>query len=84
MEPMIQIDRQHVACCFSSVLHLHSTLTLTLVGIQCMPFVVTVLEGMDVVYKMEAVGSGSGKPSKKVAIAKSGELPLDDPPTSTQ
>ncbi|GIL59966.1 hypothetical protein Vafri_14606 [Volvox africanus] len=35
-----------------------------------------VVEGMDVVYKVEAVGSGSGKPSKKVVIADSGELPL--------
>lgn len=34
---------------------------------------------MDVVYKIEAVGSGSGKPSKKVVIAKSGELPVDEP-----
>eukprot|EP00879_Flechtneria_rotunda_P000244 GHRR01000324.1.p1 GENE.GHRR01000324.1~~GHRR01000324.1.p1 ORF type:complete len:206 (+),score=65.01 GHRR01000324.1:189-806(+) len=33
-----------------------------------------VLEGMDVVYKVEALGSGSGKPSKKVVIADSGEL----------
>ncbi|GFR50971.1 hypothetical protein Agub_g13294 [Astrephomene gubernaculifera] len=35
-----------------------------------------VVEGMDVVYKVEAVGSGSGKPSKKVVIVDSGELPL--------
>lgn len=34
---------------------------------------------MDVVYKVEAVGSGSGKPSKKVVIVKSGELPVDEP-----
>lgn len=33
-----------------------------------------VIEGMDVVYKVEAVGSSSGKPSKKVVIADSGEL----------
>ena len=33
-----------------------------------------VVEGMDVVYKIEAVGSSSGKPSKKVVIADSGEL----------
>lgn len=38
-----------------------------------------VLDGMDVVYKVEAVGSGSGKPSKKVVIVKSGELPVDEP-----
>lgn len=33
-----------------------------------------VLEGMDVVYKIEAVGSQSGQPSKSVKIVKSGEL----------
>jgi len=33
-----------------------------------------VIEGMDVVKAVEAVGSGSGKPSKEVRIAKSGEL----------
>lgn len=33
-----------------------------------------VLEGMDVVKAIEAVGSGSGTPSKKVMITKSGEL----------
>merc|ERR1712187_148426 len=33
-----------------------------------------VLEGMDVVTKVEAVGSQSGKPSKTVTIKESGEL----------
>eukprot|EP00197_Chlamydomonas_leiostraca_P011321 CAMPEP_0202866114 /NCGR_PEP_ID=MMETSP1391-20130828/7209_1 /ASSEMBLY_ACC=CAM_ASM_000867 /TAXON_ID=1034604 /ORGANISM="Chlamydomonas leiostraca, Strain SAG 11-49" /LENGTH=200 /DNA_ID=CAMNT_0049546035 /DNA_START=25 /DNA_END=627 /DNA_ORIENTATION=+ len=33
-----------------------------------------VIEGMDVVMKVEAIGSGSGKPSAKVTIADSGEL----------
>lgn len=33
-----------------------------------------VIEGMDVVYKVEAIGSGGGTPSKKVVIADSGEL----------
>merc|ERR1719373_406045 len=33
-----------------------------------------VIDGMDVVYKVEAVGSQSGKPSKKVTIADSGEI----------
>lgn len=33
-----------------------------------------VLEGMNVVTAIEKVGSGSGKPSKKVRVAKSGEL----------
>ena len=32
------------------------------------------VEGMDVVKKIEAKGSGGGKPSAKVTIAKSGEL----------
>jgi peptidylprolyl isomerase len=35
-----------------------------------------VIEGMDVVLKVEAVGSQSGQPLKKVVIKKSGELPL--------
>jgi peptidylprolyl isomerase len=35
-----------------------------------------VVEGMDVVKKIEAVGSQSGRPSKKVVIEDSGELPL--------
>lgn len=35
---------------------------------------VVVMEGMDVVTKIEAVGSGSGTPSKKVVIVDSGEL----------
>lgn len=33
-----------------------------------------VVEGMEVVKKIEAKGSGSGKPSVKITIAKSGEL----------
>jgi cyclophilin family peptidyl-prolyl cis-trans isomerase len=33
-----------------------------------------VIDGYDVVEAVEAVGSGSGKPSKEVRIAKSGEL----------
>jgi len=33
-----------------------------------------VLEGMDVVKKIEAVGTGSGRPGKKVTIVESGEL----------
>ena len=36
-----------------------------------------VLEGMDVLYKVEAEGSQSGKPKATVVIADSGELPLD-------
>ena len=36
-----------------------------------------VVEGMDVVKKVEAVGSQSGTPSKKVVIVDSGELPMD-------
>lgn len=34
-----------------------------------------VIDGMDIVKKVESLGSGSGKPSKSVKIAKSGELP---------
>lgn len=37
-----------------------------------------VLEGFDVVKAVEAVGSGSGKPSKEVRIVTSGELPGDE------
>lgn len=33
-----------------------------------------VIEGMDIVKKIEAVGSGSGRPSKKVVIVDSGEI----------
>ncbi|EFN53078.1 hypothetical protein CHLNCDRAFT_26227, partial [Chlorella variabilis] len=36
-----------------------------------------VLEGMDVVYKVEAEGSQSGTPKSKVIIADSGELPVE-------
>lgn len=35
------------------------------------------LQGSDVVKAIEALGSGSGKPSGEVTIADSGELPLD-------
>lgn len=35
-----------------------------------------VLSGMDVVYKIEAVGQASGVPRSRVVIAESGELPL--------
>jgi cyclophilin family peptidyl-prolyl cis-trans isomerase len=35
-----------------------------------------VLEGMDVVYKVEAQGSQSGTPKSKVVIADSGELEM--------
>ncbi|KAL4439497.1 hypothetical protein ABPG77_008826 [Micractinium sp. CCAP 211/92] len=37
-----------------------------------------VLEGMDVVYKVEAEGSQSGKTKSKVVIADSGELPVQE------
>lgn len=42
------------------------------------------IEGMDVVYKVEAVGSQSGQPSKKVVIVKSGELPVDAEPATAE
>jgi peptidylprolyl isomerase len=35
-----------------------------------------VMEGMNVVRDLEAKGSSSGKPSAKIVIADSGELPL--------
>jgi len=37
-----------------------------------------VLSGYDIVKKIEAVGSGSGKPAKEVVIADCGELPLSE------
>ena len=37
-----------------------------------------VLEGLEVVYKVEKVGSPSGTPAKKVVITNSGELPATD------
>jgi len=36
-----------------------------------------VIEGMDIVLKVEAVGSQSGKTSKVVTITDSGELPVE-------
>jgi peptidylprolyl isomerase len=36
-----------------------------------------VLKGMDTIMEVEAIGSGSGKPSKTVRIVDSGELPLE-------
>ena len=40
-----------------------------------------VVEGMDVVKKIEGLGSQSGTPSKKVVIADSGELPVEEQDT---
>lgn len=37
-----------------------------------------VISGLDIVTKIEAVGSPSGKPAKTVKIAKSGELKMED------
>lgn len=38
----------------------------------------TVIEGMDVVYAIEAVPKGSGdKPKEKITISASGELPIE-------
>jgi len=37
-----------------------------------------VIEGMDVVSAVEKIGSSSGKPSKTVTIADSGELPVEE------
>merc|ERR1712139_436617 len=41
-----------------------------------------VVDGMDIVKKVEAVGSGDGKTSSKVVVADSGELALADWPTA--
>ena len=41
---------------------------------NCRLIVCAVIEGMDVVMKVEAAGSGSGKPKSKVTIVDSGEL----------
>lgn len=43
---------------------------------MCIFFVWAVMEGMDLVMKIESLGSGSGKPSKKVTISDSGVLPM--------
>ena len=40
-----------------------------------------VLEGMNVVKTVEAIGSQSGKPSKEVTITDSGELPVEAEPS---
>jgi len=40
-----------------------------------------VLEGMDIVKKVETFGSQSGKPSKPVEITDSGELPVEAEPS---
>ena len=40
-----------------------------------------VLEGMDIVKKVEGFGSQSGKPSKPVEITDSGELPMEAEPS---
>jgi len=37
-----------------------------------------VLDGMELVRRIEALGSGSGTPSKTVTIADSGELPIEE------
>jgi tetrahydromethanopterin S-methyltransferase subunit C len=37
--------------------------------------VCAVLEGMDLVMKIESYGTSSGAPSKKIVIVDSGELP---------
>eukprot|EP01062_Namystynia_karyoxenos_P003902 TRINITY_DN11379_c0_g1_i1.p1 TRINITY_DN11379_c0_g1~~TRINITY_DN11379_c0_g1_i1.p1 ORF type:complete len:246 (+),score=85.21 TRINITY_DN11379_c0_g1_i1:82-738(+) len=38
----------------------------------------SVVDGMDVVRKMESYGSGSGRPSKVVSVAQCGEEPLEE------
>lgn len=53
----------------NSAMYLHGQVALTL------QFLFPVLNGMDLVKKIEGEGTGSGKPKKQVKIAKSGELP---------
>lgn len=53
-------------------------IVLVIVIISIIDSLVQVMEGMDVVKAMEAVGSQSGKTSKEVTIADSGELPVAD------
>ena len=43
-----------------------------------------VLEGMDVITRVEAIGSEDGKPKKKVVITNSGELPVEGQKGSTE
>jgi cyclophilin family peptidyl-prolyl cis-trans isomerase len=43
-----------------------------------------VIENYDWIKKVESVGSGSGKPSKKVKIVDSGELDNDAPPKQAE
>ena len=42
-----------------------------------------VIDGMDVVKKIEAVGSQSGKPSKPVKVEDSGELTIEEEPEAS-
>ena len=42
---------------------------------SCCAVLLAVLTGMDVVKKIEALGSPSGKPSKVITITDSGQLP---------
>lgn len=53
----------------NSAMLMHGRVALTL-RLWC-----AVLNGMDLVKKIEGEGTGSGKPKKQVKIAKSGELP---------
>lgn len=65
--PFISMPLIYLSC-ISYVSSLHSVLSI------CCLLMHAVVEGMDVVYAVEAVGSGSGKTSKLVTIADSGEL----------
>ena len=55
------------------IIFLHAMLLIHSPCACCLP---AVIEGMDLIYKVEGLGSGSGKPKKKVVISDSGELPM--------
>ena len=52
----------------------HSVLYLIMQIVLMLLLCYAVIDGMDIVKKVEAIGSGDGKPSKTVHIADSGEI----------
>ena len=52
----------------------HSVLYLIMQIVLMLLLCYAVIDGMDIVKKVEATGSGDGKPSKTVHIADSGEI----------
>ena len=45
-----------------------------LLMLTCFRSCIAVVEGMDIILQIEGLGTGSGKPKKKITIADSGEL----------